>query len=196
MGVAGSLYFRFVRIDGTPIADAALVARLATDRSAPALGPADADVAITVFTDYQCPACRVAHPAMLVAARRDGRVRIVFRDLPIFGPVSEDAARIALATRPQGLYPKVHDAFMRESRRLSPAVMRALVEREGGDWQRVLASIAKGEPNARLAANQRDALLLGAAGTPTYVIGRYRYTGALTERQFARAVSRARDEAR
>ncbi|WP_394269053.1 DsbA family protein [Qipengyuania sp.] len=193
LGLGTSLYLRFVRVEGTAI-DAALADRLANAPNAPATGPVDAAVVLTVFTDYQCPACRRAHPAMLAAAHEAGDVRIVFRDFPVFGPVSQDAARIALAGARQGLYAQLHDAFMTEPRKLTPAVMRQIVEREGGDWLRILASIKQGEPTEHLRENQRDAMRLGVRGTPTYVIGRTRYLGALSEMQFARAIARARDE--
>ena len=92
------------RIDLAPLLD---------DRASPSSGPPNARVTLVVFTDYQCGACRLAHPAMLRAAEQAGDVRIVYRDLPVFGPVSEQAARVALASAKQGLYPQVHDAFMR-----------------------------------------------------------------------------------
>ena len=130
---------------------------------------------------------------MLAAVSEDGDTRIVYRDLPVFGPVSEDAARVALALQPQGLYPRVHDAFMREGRHLSPEVMRGLVEKAGGDWDAAVETIAQGRASRQLDANRRDALLLGIRGTPTYVIGRYRYVGALSERQFRTAIDRARN---
>ena len=129
---------------------------------------------------------------MLAAASADGDTRIVYRDLPVFGPVSEDAARVALATQPPELYPRVHDAFMREGRQWSPAVMRSLVEQAGSDWRAAMEAIAQGGPRRQLAANRRDAVLLGIQGTPTFVIGRYRYVGALSERQFGQAIERAR----
>lgn len=127
----------------------------------------------------------------MLAAAEDAGARIVYRDLPVFGEESEDAARVALATQGQGLYPQVHDAFMRESRALSPARMRDIVENLGGDWSAVLAAIKAGGPSQILSANRRDAMRLGIAGTPTYVIGRYRYTGAMSETQFQRAIERA-----
>ena len=129
---------------------------------------------------------------MLAAVSEDGDTRIVYRDLPVFGPVSEDAARVALAVRPQGLYPHVHDALMREGRQLSSEVMRGLVEKAGGDWDTAVKTIAQGGPSRQLNANRRDAVQLGIRGTPTYLIGRYRYVGALSERQFRTAIDRAR----
>ncbi len=192
VGVGTSIYLRSVRLGGDALPDRVLAQRLSGDAGAPSYGPADASVAITVFTDYQCPACRKAHGAMLAAMAKDGDTRIVFRDFPVFGQISQDAARVALATQEQGIYPQVHDALMRESRRLSADVMHRIVTREGGSWVDVLAAIERGGPSVRLDANRRDAMMLGVAGTPTYVIGRHRYVGALSETQFARAIARAR----
>jgi len=189
VGVAASIYFRAVRIDGIELQDMQFVASL-SDARYPSSGPREASASLVVFTDYRCPACRRAHPAMLAAAEETG-ARIVYRDLPIFGQESEDAARVALATQAQGLYPQVHDAFMRESRPLSSARMRAIVESLGGDWGAVLAAIEAGGPSQILTANRRDAMHLAVAGTPTYVIGRYRYIGAMSETQFQRAIERS-----
>lgn len=172
------------RIDLAPFLD---------DRASPSSGPADAPVTLVVFADYQCGPCRAAHPAMLRAVAEAGDVRIVYRDLPVFGPLSERAARIALAAREQGLYAPVHDALMREPRALNEPVLREVVERAGGDWDRALSAARSAPVAGQLARNREDALRLGAAGTPTYLIGRHRVVGALSEREFARAFAQARE---
>lgn len=169
------------------------LASLLDERTSPSSGPADARVTLVVFTDYQCGACRLAHPAMLRAAREAGDVRIVYRDLPVFGPVSEQAARVALASANQGIYPQVHDAFMREPRRLDPPVMREILARFGADWQRVDRDAADPAVSRQLARNGQDALRLGVSGTPTYLIGPVRIVGALSERGFSRAFDQAED---
>jgi protein-disulfide isomerase len=47
-------------------------------------GPADAKVLIVEFSDFQCPACRVAEPtARQILSLYDGRVRFVFKDFPL-----------------------------------------------------------------------------------------------------------------
>lgn len=170
---------------------------LLADRSSPASGPGDAAVSLVVFTDYRCPACRKAHPAMIAAAREAGDVRIIYRDFPIFGPPSQRAAHVALAARRQGLYARIHDAFMRETRALDPPVMRAIVERAGGDWARIVRDMAGDRAIERqLQANREDALRLGVSGTPTYLIGPYLVTGALDEEAFMDAFAQARRTSR
>jgi protein-disulfide isomerase len=41
-------------------------------------------------------------PALEEAVQRDGKVRVIYKDWPIFGPPSERAASVALACAEQG----------------------------------------------------------------------------------------------
>jgi protein-disulfide isomerase len=158
----------------------------------PALGPRNARVTVSVFTDYQCPACRAAHPRLLAAAAEEGDVRIAFRDWPVLGPASEEAAQVALASARQGIYVEVHDALMRERRELTMSTLRDVVERAGGNWAQLQRDLADPAIERVLARNREDAFRLGASGTPTYLIGPYRVVGAQSEGQFARAIGQAR----
>lgn len=149
---------------------------------------------MVVFTDYQCVPCRAGHPTMKAAVRAAGDVRIIFRDLPVRGPASEQAARLALAAQAQGRYPAVHDALMSERRRLDEAVLRDVLTAAGVDWRRAEREAAS-DPriDAQLARNGTDALQLGVAGTPAYLIGSYRVIGTLSEREFRKAFAQARE---
>ena len=192
-GIALTVVLRNSEPAGADISARTDLSRLQTDDVSPSAGPRAARVALVVFTDYQCAACRAAHPAMLRSAREAGDVRIIYRDLPVFGPISQQAARVALAARNQGLYPKLHYAFMREPRRLDPPVMRRLVEQAGGDWQQINRDLASDPAIAeQLALNRADALKLGVPGTPTYLIGDRLFKGALDGDGFAAAFEQAR----
>ncbi len=192
-GLAAGVLLRLAGPLGEDVSGQVDLFALTEDRASPSSGPADAPVTLVVFTDYQCPACRLAHPAMLRAAERAGDVRIVYRDLPIFGPVSDQAARVALANAEQGLYPQTHDAFMREPGPLDPPAMRRIVTRLGGNWNQVERTLAeRGAIDRQLARNGTDALRLGVSGTPTYLIGPYRIVGALDEDGFEKAFAQAR----
>ena len=50
------------------------------------------------FLDYQCGYCRKAQPERDRAARADGDIRLIVKEMPILGPGSELAARAAVAT--------------------------------------------------------------------------------------------------
>ena len=178
---------------GADVSGQVEMAEFVEDRTSPSSGPADARIVLHVFTDYQCGPCRAGHPAMVAAVQEAGDVRIVYRDLPRLGPLSQRAARVALAAREQGLYQPVHDALMRERRQLSEPVLREIVERAGGDWAQAKADLTDPAIDRQLTANTADALRLGVAGTPTYLIGSYRVTGVLSEREFAKAFKQARE---
>ena len=172
------------------------VAEVLADRLAPADTPAGATATMVVFTDYQCPACRLSDRPMRAALRADGKVRIIYRDLPVFGPASESAARLALAARYQGLYSKVHEQLMHGSIRIDEAAQRRAVALAGGDWARLQADLARHRPaiEAELLRTRMDAVSLGIRGTPTYVIGYRLIEGALSERQFTKAFAAAREK--
>lgn len=159
----------------------------------PQAGPEDADLELLVFTDYNCGACRIAHPDMMAAVRADGAVRIRFFDWPIFGEDSRAAARGALAADVQGLYPAVHARLMTGGRADGRAAQDA-VEAAGGDVGRLRATLA--EDSARLdgilARNAFHGFSLGLGGTPAHLIGRLLVRGAVSERDFRRAFEQAR----
>lgn len=152
------------------------------------------NLTMAVFTDYQCPACKVAHPAMQAALARDGRVRTLFKEWPIFGEPSKAAARVALAADGLGIYPRFHDALMRDRRRPREPVMREAAEAAGGDWS-LLARAAEDRRDAidrALARNALDAFSLGLRGTPAYLIGPILVEGAIDEFEFLEAFEQAR----
>lgn len=60
----------------------------------PRLGPDEADVVIVEFMDYKCSYCRVAADWVNEARERYGdRVQFIFKEYPILGEDSEEAAR-------------------------------------------------------------------------------------------------------
>jgi predicted DsbA family dithiol-disulfide isomerase len=150
----------------------------------PEAGPADATVRLAVFTDYRCPACRHAFPAMEAAVRHDGKVRVIYKDWPIFGPPSQRAASVALATAEQGIYPAVHRRLMTDNRMIDDDMLCDVVIGAGGDWTLATAWISAHEQAvaARLRTNGQEAYSIGLAGTPGYLAGPMLEMGGSTKR--------------
>lgn len=163
------------------------------DQTAPSTANKLADVTLIVFSDYQCPACLLAYPDMVRATAKDGRVRIVYRDWPIFGERSERAARVALASRYQGLYVKVHHLLM-SGRRVDEDYLQRTVERAGGDWDKLESDLRdhSQEIDELLARNGQQAFSMGIAGTPAYLAGPLLIRGRISEAEFSRAIAEAR----
>ena len=191
--VVVSLLLRTSRPLGQDVAHNSLARAIREDRSSPSVAPPAADLTLVVFTDYRCPACRKAHPAMHRAVARDGRLRIVYKDWPIFGDRSKRAAVTALASTFQNIYPRLHDRLM-----TGPAEtdedLKLAVEQSGGDWGRLQndLTLRRTQIEAQLRQNTRQAFELGLPGTPGYLVGPILVRGAMTEREFLRVFEKAR----
>ncbi|BDD80589.1 hypothetical protein TPB0596_03520 [Tsukamurella pulmonis] len=73
-----------------------------------AMGPLDAPVVMVIFSDFRCPFCakfsRDTEPQLIERYVRPGRMRIEWRDLPIFGEQSINAAKAGRAAAEQGRF--------------------------------------------------------------------------------------------
>lgn len=194
LAAIASFLLNFQKPLGQDVGDNALARAVLEDGSSPTEGHSSADLTLVVFTDYRCPACRTAHPAMKRAVAADGKVRIVYKDWPIFGDASERAGEVALASDLQNIYALVHDRLM-TGRADNEAALKAAVEHSGGDWHRLQDDLAKNRTLifTRLARNRRQAFELGLPGTPGYLAGTILVRGALNEGEFERLFREARD---
>jgi protein-disulfide isomerase len=70
-------------------------------------------VTVTEFYDYRCPHCINVAPQIVALVRSRPDVRFVFKEMPIFGSISDHAARAALAAKVQGKdYVGLYQALM------------------------------------------------------------------------------------
>ncbi len=171
-----------------------VVARVLDDRGSPWIGAEAADVVVVVFTDYQCAVCKRTDAALERLVASDGRVRVVYKDWPILGEASTEAAWVALAADRQGRYVEVHRALMGNRARLDPDRIRDLALEAGVDWDRLQADRGRDAAaiESRLAEHATQAWSLGFKGTPGYLVGPYLVAGGLNDRDLARAVAAAR----
>jgi protein-disulfide isomerase len=193
-GWAAGQWLGRARPVGRDVSASAAARAVLADRSAPHRDVAGADLTLVVFSDYRCGACRSAHPAMRAAVAADGRVRTMYKDWPIFGPVSEHAARRALSVVPQGLYPAVYDRLMTAAGSFDDAMLTAEIRAAGADPDKAARHLAdhRAAIDATIAANARQAVALALPGTPAYLAGGRLAVGALDESGFARLFAEAR----
>ncbi|WP_296219669.1 thioredoxin domain-containing protein, partial [uncultured Sphingomonas sp.] len=108
---------------------ASLHRQIQNDSVAPTIAPAGADVTMVVFSDYQCPYCRKVHPALEQLRREDPKLRVVYRDWPVFGAVSREAARTAIAANYQGRHAAFNNALMQTQGRITSQSIRIAADR-------------------------------------------------------------------
>lgn len=191
-GALGMTAFRRVQPVGIVVEDSPVLAR-AMAEPGPEGGNSKGSVTLVVFSDFNCGACRIAHPDMMQAVLADGDVKLRFLDWPIFGDDSRAAARAAIAADAQGLYQPVHTALMQGGRADGPAAESAL-EAAGGSVARLRATLEADGPriDGQLSRHAVHAFALGLGGTPGHLAGRVLVRGAVSERDFRRAIDRAR----
>ena len=191
-GALGMAAFRRAQPVGIVVEDSPVLAR-ALAEPGPEGGNPDGSVTLIVFSDFNCGACRIAHPDMLEAVKADGDVKLRFLDWPIFGDDSRAAARGAIAASAQGLYQPVHSALMRGGRADGQAAEAAL-EAAGGSVAALRATLATqgARIDGQLSRHAVHAFALGLGGTPGHLVGRVLVRGAVSARDFSRAIARAR----
>ncbi|MEO6432685.1 MAG: DsbA family protein [Sphingomicrobium sp.] len=169
-----------------------------TDPDAPTLGPKTADVTVVIYTDYQCPYCRKGAPALLELAKRDPKVQILFRDWPIFGKESVNAARFAIGSKYQGKYVPFHMALMKEPRPLSAERIRAAATKAGVDWARLNADMKTHQDDIidLVMRNHEQGEILDFTGTPGYLIGNFQHFGEMSLQSLLETVREARAKAK
>lgn len=168
------------------------------DDVAPTIKPASYDVTIVEYMDYQCPYCRATHGPLKQLLAKDHNVRVIFRDWPIFGDASVEAALAAVASKYQGKYVAFHDALLETPLPLNDAKIKAAAKKAGVDWVRLQKDkLSHSEEIEDLfQRNDKQAQLLGLDGTPGFIIGNVQSFGGMTLEQLEESVAAARKELR
>lgn len=166
------------------------------DPVAPRVQPKGYDVTIIEYMDYQCLYCRASAASMKQLLASDRKVRVIFRDWPVFGLASERAARLAIASQWQGKHSAFHDALMLTPGPLTETKIRAAATKAGVNWTRLMVDLKthSREIEALLQRNADQAERLGLEGTPGFIIGNVQSFGAMDLEQFRAAVNKARNE--
>jgi protein-disulfide isomerase len=146
------------------------------------LGEIDALVTVIEFGDYECPYCAGAAPVLReLVSSSGGRVRLVFRNFPLFEvhPHALTAALAAESTADTGgekVFWVMHQKLFVHQARLSDVDLRLYAEAVGADPR-----LAVGEPAQKYApivqADYAMGMAAGVSGTPALFIDGVAYEG-------------------
>jgi protein-disulfide isomerase len=166
--------------------------QLEHDARDPVGGNPKGDVTLVAFLDYKCPYCKQVSEQLFQAVERDGKVRLVVKELPILGRESRIAAGAALAALPQGKYLAFHRALLAERGPLDETNVLRIAGTVGLDAARIKTDMAKGEIDAVIKRNLELAHVLDIRGTPAFVIGNELIPGAVDAATLRAAIDKAR----
>lgn len=168
--------------------------RVLRDPDIPAAGNPKGDITVIEFFDYQCPVCKQMHPELKKAVEDDGKVRVIYKNWPIFSGVSIYAARLALAAKYQNKYNEAHEALIGTNERLNEARVQDLMAKAGIDMKQAALDLEKNAKtiDGALERTNEQAEAFGFRGTPAFIFNTFRFSGVLDANGFKAAFADAR----
>lgn len=172
--------------------------RVLRDPDIPAAGNPKGDITVVEFFDYQCPYCKVVHPEFKKAVEQDGKIRVIYKNWPVFGDISIYAARLALAAKYQDKYAEAHEALMTAPAKLDKDRVKDALAQAGIDVPRAEEDLKKNAKaiDAALARTNEQAEAFGFQGTPSFIFNTFRFAGVLDAEGFKAAFKDARAAAK
>src|SRR5262249_48238052 len=144
---------------------------------APAMGSANATVAVVEFSEFQCPFCRRHFEQTFSSIKQNyvdtGKVRYVFRNFPLveIHPNAKVAAIAAYCAGQQGDWWKMHDALFTNQSGLGPALYDELAQSQGLDAKKFAACRESKETEKKIDEDMAYGASVGVQGTPHFFIG-------------------------
>ena len=144
------------------------------------IGSPDAPITIVEFFDYNCGYCKRAFPDIMKLTQKNPDVRVVFKEFPILGPASEQASRVALASKGDGKYFAIHQGLLNARGSVSGAALSSLIEKHGLNADEIVTRGKNKDIDAHIKDVRNLAQSLGVSGTPAFIIDNQLFSGALS----------------
>jgi protein-disulfide isomerase len=137
----------------------------------PVVGNAKGDVPVLEFFDYNCGYCKRALGDVAKLVDSEKKVRVILKELPILSKGSEEAAKVALATKMQGKYWEFHRAMLESQGQANEASALRVAEKVGADMGRLKKDMASADVQKEIDETRALAQKLGIQGTPHFMVG-------------------------
>lgn len=137
------------------------------------LGPENADIIIVEFVDYKCSYCRIASEWVDSVTERYGdRVQVIFKEYPVLGADSIEAARAALASLRQGrdVYRAFHHEMITASGPLPSGRIDSLAQMSGVDVAQMREDMQDPAIMAQIGEIRSLGQVMGITGTPFFIV--------------------------
>jgi protein-disulfide isomerase len=144
------------------------------------MGPENAPVRIVVFSDFQCPACRVLAAHLKTIRAEDANLELIHRHAPLDKHAEAiPAARASDCAGAQGRFEAYHDALFAAQDSIGTTRWEAFARKAGvPDLATFRQCISASDADAPLARDTLAARELNVTGTPTYLLNDLRFVGA------------------
>ena len=130
----------------------------------------DGRITVVEFFDYRCGYCKIAAPEVVKLIQDNPDIRFVFKEFPIFGTVSDTAAKVALTADAKGKGLPLYRALMAE-KSLDDAALDRHLASVGLDPAAVRLAAATPEISRQILDVRALATALKIEGTPAFIVG-------------------------
>jgi protein-disulfide isomerase len=140
--------------------------------NSPTLGNRNADVTVVEFLDYQCTHCKEMATIVEALLKSDPKLRIVIKELPIFGNESKYAAEASIAAVKQGesKYLVFYKALLLDKGPLNNEKVLEVAKKAGLNVQQLQNDMKNKAVSDQIDSNFKLAQDLGLLGTPAIII--------------------------
>ncbi len=143
---------------------------LVNNPDSPVVGNKDGSVTVVEFFDFSCGYCHRLHPTMQNIIAKNPDVKVVLKELAFVAPVSNYAAKAALAANLQGKYADFWDAMMTNNGLLTEAKVDELAVKNGVDLEQMKADMNSERVNQIMKDTSDLASKIQVNGVPALVI--------------------------
>jgi protein-disulfide isomerase len=161
------------------------------------IGGTGLPVTVVVFSDFQCPACRLlADNLETVRKKHPRQIGVVYRHYPLPNhPHAASAARASECAGRQGRFEAYHNALFQEQTSIGDTSwIRFAMRAQVPDSAAFSECMGDSRMSAAVERDLRDAEQLGVMGTPTLLINGVRLDGAPKLNVLEAYVRRALDD--
>lgn len=145
----------------------------------PTVGNSDAEITVVEFFDYRCSYCAKQAKDFEKILNESKNVKIVYLEWPIFGDISDTAAKIALIIWDNypDMYFDIHNGLMKLGPKMKKDSIISLLNKNNLDGDNIFSQALDQTENAVINENFKLAQSLGLRGTPASVINDSIYPG-------------------
>lgn len=134
-------------------------------------------VTVVEFFDYRCGYCKLAAPEVVKLLQQNPDIRFVFKQFPIFGEVSDTAAKVALTPQARGKALDLYKSWMAE-KALDDNLLDQDLRAAGIDPAQARKAAEAPAIQQQLLDTRVLANNLKIEGTPAFVVGDTMIPGA------------------
>lgn len=138
----------------------------------PVAGNPKGTVTLVEFSDYQCSHCISMNTIVDNLIKQNPNLRVVLKEFPIRGPLSETAAKAALAAQKQGKYYEFRFALMKNASGLTEDGIYKIAQSVGLDVSKLKTDMKSDAVSQQIKNNYKLAENLKLIYTPVFFIAK------------------------